>query len=423
MTRGRRNDCAARSPTGQYGAVNTPTRLWLPAGLSLMMVGWGANQFASLLAFYRQEHGFSELAVTSMLGVYVAGLIPALLVAGPASDRMGRRAPTLGAVLLSVVASAVMALGGVGAAPLFAGRFLAGVATGIAMAAATSWIKELSQPPWSAAQPVGAGARRASLLTTAGFWLGPVVSGLVANWAPLPGVLPYLLHIVLCIPLVALAWRLPETRTGAGSPDAGILRSLRTTPVPRFRRVVAPAAPWVFGSGTIGFAVVPGMIDDVGDFRLLYSTAAVALTLGCGVAVQPLARRIDTDRSARALLVSLATALGGLLVALLAVVAQDPWTGLAASAVLGAAYGLTMVSGLLETHRAAAPAQLGALTGRYYTLAYLGFLAPTALAFAGQWLGSTTILVSVLVLCAGSIATVAANGRFRSPAPPPLPRP
>ncbi|MGJ9404073.1 MFS transporter [Arthrobacter sp. KK5.5] len=390
--------------------MTTAPRLWLPAGLSLMMVGWGANQFASLLAFYRQEHGFSELAVTAMLGIYVLGLIPALLVTGPVSDFAGRRRLTLGAILLSILASAIMACGGLGAAPLFVGRFVAGVATGIAMAAATSWIKELSQRPWAETPAAGAGARRASLLATAGFWLGPVVSGLVANWAPHPGILPCVLHMVLCVPLLAFTARLPETRPRTNRPP-GILHLLTTTPVPRFRRVVAPAAPWVFGSGTIGFAVVPGMIDDVGGSRVLYATAAVALTLGCGVAVQPLARRLDSDRSARALLASLGTVLAGLLVAVSAVVVQDPWTGLAASAVLGAGYGLLMVSGLLETHRAAGPHQMGALTGRYYTLAYLGFLTPTVLAFAGRWADPVAILAFVAVLCAASIATVAANAR------------
>lgn len=395
--------------------MNTSHRRWLPAGLSLTLVGWGANQFASLLAYYRQEHGFSELAVTSMLGVYVAGLIPALLVGGPASDALGRRGLTLGAIGLSVLASAAMAFGGSSAWPLFAGRLLAGVATGVALAAGTSWVKELSQRPWEEQPPAGAGARRAALATTAGFWLGPVVSGLVANWAPAPGVLPYVLHILLCLPLLWFASRLPETRRRTGAFPRGAFAALRTTPHARFRGVVAPAGPWVFGSGTIGFAVVPGLITDVGDFRLLYSTAAVALTLGCGVAVQPLARRIDTERSARALLVSLGTVLAGLLAAVLAVLAQNPWGGLAASSVLGAGYGLLMVSGLLETQRIAGPLELGALTGRYYTLAYLGFLAPTALAFAGLWFGPLVLLGAVIALCAASTAAVAAGSRRHLP--------
>ncbi len=50
------------------------------------MVGWGANQFVSLLVYYRQHHGFSEVLVTSMLGIYVAGLVPALLLGGRYSD-------------------------------------------------------------------------------------------------------------------------------------------------------------------------------------------------------------------------------------------------------------------------------------------------------------------------------------------------
>ena len=145
-----------------------PHRLWLPAALSLTLVGWGANQFASLLAMYRQEYGFSELAVTAMLGIYVAGLVPALLLGGPFSDAAGRKRVALGAIALSVVASAAMLFGTLSPVPLFAGRLLAGIATGMAMAATTSWIKELSQAPWEEHAQIGAGARRASLFSAGG---------------------------------------------------------------------------------------------------------------------------------------------------------------------------------------------------------------------------------------------------------------
>jgi MFS family permease len=401
-------------------------RLWLPPCLSLLMVGWGANQFASMLAFYRQEHGFSELAVTSMLGIYVAGLLPALLLGGPASDRAGRRRVAMCAVGLSVLASVAMMFGIVHPFPLFIGRLMAGVATGLAMAATTSWVKELSQPPWDAGRLLGAAARRASLSTTAGFWLGPVASGLVANWAPAPELLPYLVHVVLCLPLVWILARLPETtaaanHSGCGAvPAAGPGSAAPSEPVGherRFRAVVAPAAPWVFGAGTIGFAVVPGMITDLGEARLLYTTAAVALTLGAGVLVQPLARRLDTAHSARAVLVALSIVLAGLLLGILSAAVQDPWLGLAASALLGAGYGLMLVAGLLETQRIAPPSRLGALTGRYYTLSYLGFLAPTVLAFLALWFDPLGLMVAVTVLCLLSIAVVAVNSRRCLPVP------
>ncbi len=130
---------------------------------------------------------------------------------------------TIFAVSLSMAASVVMMGAVFGAAPLFIGRLMAGTATGLAMAAATSWVKELSQAPWDLKSVPGSGARRASLLTAAGFWLGPVTGGLLAAWAPAPEVLPYAVHILLCIPLLVVLSRLPETRT-AHQQQASLVR-------------------------------------------------------------------------------------------------------------------------------------------------------------------------------------------------------
>lgn len=77
------------------------SKTWVSAALALLLVGWGANQFASLLPFYQGAYGFSQLSVNSMLGVYVAGLIPALLVGGRFSDRLGRKGASVLALLLT----------------------------------------------------------------------------------------------------------------------------------------------------------------------------------------------------------------------------------------------------------------------------------------------------------------------------------
>ncbi|WP_411732584.1 MFS transporter [Paeniglutamicibacter sp.] len=385
---------------------------WFPAALSLMMVGWGANQFVSLLVFYRQEHGFSEVMVTSMLGIYVVGLVPALLWGGRHSDKTGRKPVTLFAIALSMAANVAMMGSVIGTLPLFAGRFMAGIATGLAMAAATSWVKELSQAPWDLDSVAGSGARRASLLTSAGFWLGPVVGGLLANYAPAPAILPYALHIVLCIPLLFVVARLPETRAGGTAPGSPV-----SGPAPhpearkRFRLVVAPAALWVFAAGTTGFAVVPAVIPGLGAGRLAYATAAVAITLGCSVLIQPLARRLDTVRNARSLLTGTMAAFLGLAAVLGAILAASPALGLVASAILGSANGLLMVGGLLEIQRVAAAHELGKLTGFFYTLAYVGFLAPTVVAFTAQWVQTAWIMAGMLVLCLVSLAFIGANSR------------
>ncbi len=392
--------------------MSRPAKPWFPAALSLMMVGWGANQFVSLLVFYRQERGFSEVMVTSMLGIYVLGLVPALLLGGRYSDRTGRKHITLFAVVLSMAANVAMMGSVFGTLPLFTGRFMAGVATGLAMAAATSWVKELSQAPWDLHSAAGSGARRASLLTSAGFWFGPVVGGLLANNAPAPAILPYAVHIALCVPVLFVVARLPETRAaGQASHPGEEARVAHPEARKRFRLVVAPAAVWVFAAGTTGFAVVPAIIPGLGEGRLAYATAAVAITLGCSVLIQPLARRLDTVVSARSLLTGTVVVFVGLSALLAAILVPSPALGLVASAVLGCGNGLLMVGGLLEIQRLAAAHELGKLTGFFYTLAYVGFLAPTAVAVAAQWADGAWIMLAMMILAMVSLAFIGTNSR------------
>jgi hypothetical protein len=149
--------------------------------------------------------------------------------------------------------------------------------------------------------------------------------------------------------------------------------------------------------------------------RLLYATVCVALTLGCGVFIQSAARKLDDSSSAKAILASLGASAIGLGLLALAMTLGNPWIGLLSSATLGSGYGMMLVSGLLETQRLAPAGRLGSYNGKYYTLAYIGFLAPTILAFLGLWIGPWWQLAIVAALLAASITRVAVNSRTALP--------
>jgi MFS family permease len=103
----------------------------VPVAATLFAIGWGANQFVSLLVAYRERSGLSVATVDALVGVYALGLVPALLVTGPVSDRHGRAPVLRVALLVSLVATGVLLLQGLTA--LYAGRFLAGLAAGAAL--------------------------------------------------------------------------------------------------------------------------------------------------------------------------------------------------------------------------------------------------------------------------------------------------
>jgi MFS family permease len=342
---------------------------WVRVASALFAVGWGANQFAAMLLVYREEDGASSEAVTALFGAYAIGLIPALLVVAPISDRIGRRKVMRPVLVLSVVATVVLLVGGDHLAVLLVGRLAAGIASGAAFAPGTAWVKELS-----ADQPPGTGARRATLALSAGFGSGPLVAGVFAQWLPGPTVLPYVPHLVLMALVIAIAWNAPEP-VAARSHDEPRRRSeawaaLRSRP---FLLGVVLTAPWVFGAAATSFATIPTFVH-IGLAPIAVTGALTGLTLWTGVAVQPVGKRLADPRLV--IISGLASAAAGLLVGLLLSATGAEWLVIPAAVLLGIAYGLVLVGGLTTVEQLAHPDDLGTLNAVFYSLTYVGFAAP-----------------------------------------------
>ncbi|MBE7189078.1 MAG: MFS transporter [Jatrophihabitans endophyticus] len=337
-------------------------------------VGWGANQFSSLLLAYREHAGVSAGAGDALFGCYALGLIPALLIGGPLSDRLGRRALARVAVIVSLLATAALMLGVDGIGWLYAGRLLAGIASGSVFAPGTAWVKELSA---SASSPAGdSGARRAAIALSAGFGGGPLVAGLIAQWAPHPLVTPYLAHLVVIVLAGAAMWRAPETVVPRPVPVWSRIL-VPSAADRRFRGVVAPLAPWVFTAAAISLTIGPALVvRHTGSIEVAFAGILAGLTLGTGVLVQPFARRLDAGGGVRTMSVGLAACLAGCLVETATAVTAQPAVAVVAALLLGVGYGASLVGGLLETQLIAPPSELASLTAIYYALTYLGFAAP-----------------------------------------------
>ncbi len=361
--------------------VETVDRSWLRAGIAVAAVGWGANQFAPLLLLYQARLGLSAATVEATFGLYALGLMPALLVGGLLADRHGRRTILLPALIASVLAGALLIAGGNTPGLLFAGRLIAGIASGAAFSSGAAWVKELA--------PAGTGARRLTVAMTAGFAAGPLVAGMLAQWAPLPTVLPYLPQLALALIAIPLVLRTRETATG----QRGIGLRLPALRDPRFHRVVVPLAPWVFGSASIPLAYLPGLVSG----SLVFAAVTATLTGLAGIAIQPLARGLDPVPLRR---IALAIVVLGLLVSALAAGLAQPALVMVSALVLGAGYGACLVCGLLEVQRIAGPAELAGLTAIYQAISYLGFAAPFLLAALAPILAPSLLLLIVAALAA-----------------------
>ncbi|RYY45090.1 MAG: MFS transporter [Actinomycetales bacterium] len=377
---------------------------WFRAALALFAVGWGANQFAALLPVYREVDGATAGQVTALFGAYAVGLVPALLLVAPVSDRIGRGRVLRPVLVLSFVATVVLMVGGHSLTLLLVGRLLAGVASGAAFAPGTAWVKELSD-----AAP-GTGARRAAIALSAGFGTGPLVTGVLAQWAPAPTLLPYVPHLVLTVAVAVLLRPAPEPDpddVATSDPDAATLRQVLGSR--RFLTQVVPTAPWVFGTATLAFATLPAVVDVPGPAYALVG-ALVFLTLGTGVALQPYGRRLATGVT---LAVGMGAGVAGFGVGALAATTGASWLVVPACMLLGTAYGFVLVAGLRTVETITPARDLATVNAVFYSLTYVGFAAPYLATLLLSWLDGTQTMLLLAGLTAAS-ALVALAGRRTS---------
>ena len=383
----------------------------------MFAVAWGGNEFTPLLVMYRAG-GLDSVTVDALLGAYVLGIVPALLLGGPLSDRYGRRPLLLPAAPIAALASIVLAIGSGTPWVLAIGRILSGVALGLVMAVGTTWVTELAVQGGDTA----AGARRASLALTAGFLVGAGVASTLAQWFPWPDRLTYVLHAALAAGAAVWLLRVPETVTAPGARVGRLRDDLRFPAVThrRFLRVVLPTAPWVFGCAGAAYAVLPSLLaDHAGTVPVAFAGLMTVLTLGCGIGIQVVARRIDTPRSARASVVAMALIVVGMMLGAVAAATLSLAAGLVAAAVLGVGYGLALVAGLSEVTRIAEPRHLAGLTAVYYSIAYLGFFVPMALAWLARTWSYAQMFGAGMLIAAACLGVVAAAWKAHLPAPAP----
>ncbi|MCJ1696466.1 MFS transporter [Rathayibacter caricis] len=386
-----------RSPS----ALRTPASSWLLVAAAMAALGWGGNQFIPLMVMYRQVAGFEQTEVTLLLAVYVIGIVPGFALAGAWSDRFGRRRIMLAGVALGALASVVFTIAGTNLPGLCVARLLAGVSVAVAAVVGSSWVKELSAA-------AGTGARRSGIALSIGFGGGAAISGVLAQWAPDPTVLPYLVHAgVTALSLLAVL-RAPETRTS--SPHRrSLLGDLRVPAVyrSRFRGTVAPIAPFVFGSCGLSFAVGPSLVTGgLGTLGIAFATLVMLITLGVGTSVQLLSARIDHALRGRNGPVGTICFAVGALVLAPAALTGSPWLVLLAAPFLGAGYGICLLSGLKAVQTMAAPDDLARLTATFYTLTYLGFFFPLIIAALVPVTGHVPLLIALAIaaLLGGSLA-------------------
>ncbi|MGH9561108.1 MAG: MFS transporter, partial [Terracidiphilus sp.] len=237
--------------TARHGAIWTGV-----AGIAVLYVC--STLPTPLYPLYQRRFGISELVVTAIYASYVIGNLAALFLLGRLSDQIGRRPVCLIAFGI-LTASTLCFLAATNVAWLFIARVLNGVAAGLGAGALTAWIAEL--------EPAGDKARAAVVASSgnlAGLAAGPLLAGFLAQHAPRPLQMSFVVYLAAVLLTMAFLRGTPEGIAGAARrlselsvrPRIGLPRDIRMA-------FICPAAMAfaVFALGGFYGALTPGLLS------------------------------------------------------------------------------------------------------------------------------------------------------------------
>jgi MFS family permease len=373
------------------------TRPLLTVWLGWMAVMASANLAAPLYAAYADRFGFSSLVLTLVFAAYAVVLVPTLMLFGRLSDRFGRR-PVLLAGLAAAIAGLVVFDLADATGWLFVARAFQGLAVGMISGTATAALVELD-PRRDEGRP----AMLAGLAQSCGSGLGPLVAGMLAQWAPDPLRLSYLVGLAAIVVAVGFTLALPEPARGPREPWRPQWPRVPDEIGSDFARVgITAGIGW--GALAMSLSIVPSYtakLLDTGNLALIGTLAA--LTLAASSVAQVVAQRrrgSSTQRLQGAGLMVLALGLAAL-------VAASPLHSLdvvlAAALAIGVGHGLSFLGAQDELNGIAPGERRGEITSAFVCCIYA--TVGTAVILSGL-LGLWTSLSAAVGIVAGALAVL-----------------
>jgi MFS family permease len=348
-------------------AVPRRTAFWLLA-LVLAVTMLGTTLPTPLYVIYQGRWHFSAAMVTVTFAVYAAAVITTLLLAGRSSDQAGRR-PVLAVALGASAVSTIVFILAPDVGALIAARIVSGVSAGLVTGTATAALTELA--PASAGRRVSLVAPAANM---AGLGLGPLVSGLFAQYAPDPTTLVFVVYLAVLAVAALILLLVPETVR------------VRTRPTLRFTGLGVPerGRGEFIAAGVAGFAafallglftsLVPGFIaGELHQGSHAVQGAIVFLLLAVGTVTQVALARFSRRRVILAGL-SLFVAALGLIVAALAESAMPLF--LVGTVAGGVASGAIFLGSVATANRLAPAGRRGQALSAFFVACYAGLIIP-----------------------------------------------
>ncbi|TIS98742.1 MFS transporter [Mesorhizobium sp.] len=216
----------------------------------------GSTVLTPLYVIYKQAFGFSQITLTLVYAVYVIGNLAALFMFGRVSDVIGRRPAALAAMAVAVV-SALSFLFAENVAWLNIARILSGLGIGVGAGTGTAWLAELVATDDKS---------RAAIIATStnflGLGLGALAAGLLAEYAPWPLRLTFVVYLAVLVLVAVLVWRTRETISQPGKLADVSMKPRFSVPGEIRTGFVAPAVTGFGAMALVGFyaALAPSIL-------------------------------------------------------------------------------------------------------------------------------------------------------------------
>ncbi len=374
----------------------TGPRALAAAAYAFAVVMVGTTLPTPLYPLYQQRFGFSELMITVIFAVYAVGVIMALLVFGSLSDQIGRRPVLLLGIGFSAL-SAVAFLVANAVGLLMVGRVLSGFSAGIFTGTATATLVDLAP-----AELRGRATLVATVANMGGLGCGPLLAGLVAQWASTPLRLTFWIDLALLVPAVGAILAIREPVTARGRPQLRI----QALHVPRdIRSIFVRASLAAFaGFAVLGLstAVAPAFLHTLG-----VTSPAVVGVVVFGVFAASTAGQLllSVVPPARALPAGCAGLILGMAVLAAALAASSLALLVLGPLIAGVGQGLSFRAGLTSLNAVSPPERRANIASSFFVVAYVAISLPV---IGEGVLAQSAGLKTAGLVFAGAVAALAA---------------
>jgi MFS family permease len=344
-----------------------------------------------MYALYADHMHFGVLTTTVIYATYAGGVLFALLAFGKWSDAIGRK-PLLLAGTVCALASAAVFLAADSVPMLLVGRVLSGLSAGIFTGTATAAVIEAAPPNWH---------NRAAAVATAanvgGLGGGPLLAGLLVEYAPQPLHLTFIVHIGLVLLAAGAVVVVPETSERTGT--LGVQRLAVPAEVRGVFTIAAIAAFAGFAVTGLFASIAPAFLSSV----IGVTNHAVAGAVASAVFIASAATQLFAGRIApkRALVLGCAILVVGMVILSVALQFSSLWGLIAAAVVGGVGQGICFSRGLAAVSERTPAGRRAEISSAYFVVAYVAISLPViGEGFAARLWGLRTAGVSFAVAVA-----------------------